>query len=200
MYYDEDDDLYSSCLDEERMNSFGYRNDERLKEVWSGDEVTRICGEAFYCCSNLEWIEVPKSLVEIGKKAFCCCFSLLTMALENVKIIGDGAFSFCSSLNEVDTNKYFPHLEVLGDSVFEGCSMLKKMTLHKSIKQIGNYVFKECGGDSGHFKLSFYGTMDEFRNVKLAKDWNTGSTIEKIVCTDGDLYIRKPKRHYLTSI
>lgn len=196
--YDEDlDSSYSTWLDEERMNNYGYRCDENLKTVEIGDEVTRICAEAFYCCSNLEWIDLPESLIEIGSKAFGYCFSLSSIYIENVKIIEDSAFFYCDNLKEVDTNRFFPHLEILGDSVFEKCSMLKKITLPNSIKQIGNYVFKECGGEYGHFKLSFDGTMEEFRKVNLAKNWNTGSTIEKINCTDGDLYIRKPKKQYL---
>lgn len=196
-----DKDLYETWIEEgEEIHNYRYRGDpfnpENLKAVLDCGKAKKICNRAFYGCSNLEWIEIPNTLLEIESYAFCFCVSLTSMYLNSVRIIGDGAFSYCEELKEVDFG-YNAQLEKLGNGVFKNCIGLNGITLPASIKQIGGYVFEGCGEKKNYFQLKYEGTKNSFRKLKLDRNWNSGSKIEKISCNDGDLYIRIPEKEYL---
>lgn len=189
----DEDLLYGTWVDYEE-DLYRFEGDENLKWVDGCGSITRIIHRAFYGCSNLEWIELPETLIEIESDAFCLCWELDGVSLRKVKTIGDEAFKYCMNLETIDLGD---SLVTLGNSVFEGCEKLNKISLPKTIARIGGCVFKDCGSKNGHFSLLYKGTKNDFRKVILDQNWNSGSTIEKISCVDGDLYIRKPQKEYL---
>lgn len=191
-----DDDFGYSTWVEEEEDLYRFQGDKNLRLIDSCGSITRIPNRAFYGCSHLEWIEIPNTLLEIESDAFCFCDSLTSIYLDSVRIIGDGAFSYCENLKEVDFG-YDAQLEKLGDEVFKKCIGLNSITLPASIKQIGGNVFEGCGEKNRHFQLNYKGAKSNFRKIKLDRNWNSGSTIEKISCSDGDLYIRIPEKEYL---
>lgn len=67
------------------------------------DSVTVLEDGAFESCSNLEYIMIPNSVTTIGNFVFRGSYNLISLLIpESVTSIGWDAFSFCSSLEEID--------------------------------------------------------------------------------------------------
>jgi hypothetical protein len=76
-------------------------------------------------------------------------------------------------------------VESIGESAFSGCTSLTSITIPDSVKSIEAKAFDLC------FSLTdicYRGTMEQWEEITLGEDWNTGSEIEDIHCTDGDFY------------
>ena len=63
-------------------------------------EITAIGDRAFYSCSKLTTVDLPKATI-IGSNAFSVCSSLTTVDLPEATSIAGAAFSSCSSLTTV---------------------------------------------------------------------------------------------------
>ena len=103
--------------------------------------LTKITDKMFYGCAALSTLDLPESVETIGASAFAGCKLLSTLVLpDNVETIGTSAFNGCEAYN-ID---HLPtKLETLGESAFYNSGIVK-ITLPKSIKTMGNSVFKEC--------------------------------------------------------
>ncbi len=85
----------------------------------------------FYGCSNLREITIPAAVTTVEAEAFKGCSSLLNVEFaegSKIEIIGESAFSYCSSLRGVDTDG-------------SEDSVLYVFTLPDSVKSIGEYAF-----------------------------------------------------------
>ena len=97
---------------------------------------------AFFGCSSLETVELPKSLMRIGSNAFSGCKKLVNINIpDNVTQIGPGAFNGCAELASVKLPK---GLHELSNDIFRGCVSLTDIKLHGNIKTIGSYAFSDC--------------------------------------------------------
>ena len=69
-----------------------------------------IGGTAFYSCTDLTSITLPENLEEIGYHAFCNCKNLSTLVINSNIYLDDGIFESCSKLNDFSVgdkcNKY----------------------------------------------------------------------------------------------
>ena len=75
------------------------KNHFAIPEYIKGQQITSIADDAFYGCSSLTNIIIPKSVTSIGEGAFACCRSLTNIVIPNsVTSVGNGAFYNCSSL------------------------------------------------------------------------------------------------------
>ena len=54
------------------------KNKTSLIKMTVGNNVTKICEESFYGCTNLTDVEIPNSVTKIGKNAFWNCNKLIT--------------------------------------------------------------------------------------------------------------------------
>lgn len=59
---------------------------------------------------------------------------------ENVTVIGDEAFSYCSIISITIPDS----VEEIGCGAFLGCSSLLSITIPDSVKEIGDYAFALC--------------------------------------------------------
>ena len=138
---------------------------KELKEIKISDSVSKITESKFADYSNLENVEIPNSVTEIGRYAFVGCSSLKEIKipnsitkiddgvfescinLENVEIpnsvieIGKGTFAGCSNLAEI---KVPDSVTVIGDSAFARCSSLKKITIPDSVVKMEGSIFAGC--------------------------------------------------------
>ena len=116
--------------------------DMQFKSIILGDSVTSICDYMFDgCCSLIEKITLPNSIVSIGKYAFRYA-GLSEITIPNsVTNMGDGAFEWCWKLKSVTLPN---SLTSIGNHAFKSCGNLKSITLPNSLTSIGNSAFNSC--------------------------------------------------------
>ena len=131
-----------------RMNSYSssssipwYEEKDRIRTVIINDGVTSIGSYAFYYCSGLTSIDLPKSLTSIEERAFEDCIRLTSIDLpESLASIGNSAFSG-SGLTSVDLPESLTSIE---ERAFEECIRLTSIDLPESLASIGSYAFYHC--------------------------------------------------------
>ena len=106
--------------------------------------VTSIGEGAFYCCTGLTNIIIPKGVTTIDENAFNYCTGLTSITIpESVTSIGRSAFSGCTGLMGVTILK---NVITIGDYAFHGCTGLTSITIPESVKSIGESAFRGCTG------------------------------------------------------
>ena len=118
--------------------------------------VTSIGNYAFYGCSGLTSVTIPKGVTSIGESAFYNCSGLKSVTIpSSVTSIGDRVFSYCSGLNEILVD-----LENKSYVSFDGILYNKtrtelircpggktgSVTIPSSVTSIGSYAFYNCSG------------------------------------------------------
>nr|WP_301840081.1 leucine-rich repeat domain-containing protein [uncultured Prevotella sp.] len=83
-------------------------------------DITKIGEWAFYECSKLTDIAIPASVTSIGKVAFSGCSGLTSLSIHSgVTSIGGHAFYNCSGLTSIYV--YAEKMPKLGANMFDGC-------------------------------------------------------------------------------
>ena len=99
-----------------------FKNCESLSNITIPitNHITDIGKNAFYYCTSLSSINIPKGATSIKENAFEFCNALLDITIPNgVKYINASAFNGCSSLSTVT----FPNgLESIGNQAFFNCN------------------------------------------------------------------------------
>ena len=118
---------------------FGQSMPKGLKRVKIlGGEIPR---EAFMNFASIENIELPESLSVLPARCFLGCRALKTVrGIDNVRTIGECAFSGCSSLASIE----FARATVVGERAFEYCESLDNVNFHLHLSDIGKAIFDEC--------------------------------------------------------
>ena len=130
---------------------------ETIVSVTVPEGVTRLGGETFCNCVNLERVILPESLISVGGAAFYRCYSLKSIVIpDKVSRISDSAFSGCRSLESVTLGK---KLKMIGENAFYGCDSLKEITVPDSVNEIGDRAL-------GWTSKSYSGTI-MFMNTDL---------------------------------
>lgn len=89
--------------------------------------VTSLDTEAFYGCTNLTSVELPKAMTTIGERAFDGCSKLVGIVIPNaVTTIGSYAFHGCTNM---ETVKIGSAVTNINDYAFYGCSKLLSITV-----------------------------------------------------------------------
>ena len=129
----------------------------QVKNYILGDEITSIGDYAFYNCSRLTSINIPKSLTKIGKYAFSGCSDLKKIIVTDIdawcKIDFGEATSnplyyakrlYSDSDTEI-TEVVFPNgITAVGNYVFYNSTGLKSVTIPSSVTSIGDFAFYNC--------------------------------------------------------
>lgn len=144
-----------------------FENCTSLKNVyfdllsWHSSYLSEIYNRAFANCSSIEKLSLPS--VDIGPYAFDGCINLKEVIIYRnfgagpTLVFETGCFSGCTSLNHI----WFNQPQYIYDDVFSGCINLTQ--------------------------IDFGGTVSEWNNTTKTTNWNRGSSIQKIHCTDGDI-------------
>lgn len=104
--------------------------------------VTAIGAYAFYCCNNLETVNLSDSVTTIGDSAFADCISLTAIKLpSSVTTIEERAFGGCKALTSVELPDSVTHV---GDGAFSGCNNLMSVKIPCNVTSLGGGVFSDC--------------------------------------------------------
>lgn len=137
-----------------------------LRSVHIPEGVANVGDYAFECCSLLQKVYFPYSLLSIGDGAFsgCECLTLADMQ-EGLESIGRGAFLYCVSLVQLELPETLTDLgdfafagcdaltsvrfggdrvTALPDRLFYGCSSLSRLRLSEGVTSVGKRAFSGC--------------------------------------------------------
>ncbi len=102
--------------------------------------LTEIPGFAFYDCTNLAGITIPKGVTIIGDTSFSNT-SLTSITIpDEVTVIRNCAFKGCRNLSSVTIPD---SMETLGTDVFRETS-LKNIVIPDNVKEMGKFLFYGC--------------------------------------------------------
>ncbi len=92
--------------------------------------------------TELESINIPKSVEKIGAYAFSNCQKIQSVKFsKGLKTIGEGAFSGCKNIPSVTIPD---SVTKIGTSAFDDCTGIKSLKLGRSVKSIGRMAFFYC--------------------------------------------------------
>lgn len=119
-----------------------FMNCRGITEINLPPTLNEIWDSGFYGCTSLRSIDIPDSVVYIGKLSFQNCSSLQSVILpENLRDIFMFTFAGCASLKEIE----IPNgVEVISNSVFMDCTSLEHVGLGSKVTMVGSYSFKNC--------------------------------------------------------
>ena len=108
-------------------------------------EGTRLlASSAFSACASLTAIDIPNSVVIIGKAAFRNCSALTSVTIPSgVTSIEDNTFSECTSLSSITLPNTITRI---GDFALSNCSTLVSFDMPSRVQSIGKAAFRECRG------------------------------------------------------
>ena len=86
---------------------------------------------------------IPKTVREIGFSALEECKLTKIIIPDEVTVIGNSSFSYCSALTNINMPE---SLTSIGEIAFRRCSSLTNITIPKSVKTIGSEAFTDCSG------------------------------------------------------
>ena len=98
---------------------------------------------------------------------------------DSVQAIEDSVFEGCTKLMNVVIPK---ETTVIGAYTFKNCSALKSVTIPESMTYIGNDAFEGC---TSLVSVTYEGTVSQWNSAGFRSDWNRGSAITTIKCSDG---------------
>lgn len=123
--------------------------------------VKEIDNHAFYGCSGLTCVTIPKQITDIGNVAFTNCTSISTVnynAIDcNIHVSVNYSYNHGSYVRAVDAGIFYGCTSLaainIGDSVrripswaFVDCENITSIIIPRNIEQIGKGVFYRCNG------------------------------------------------------
>lgn len=103
--------------------------------------VVFIGGDCFEYTDTIETVVIPNNVREIGEGAFSDCLYLKSVEASNIKIVGEGAFARTPRLERVELGG---ELRTIGEGAFNGAHRLEKVDLGGKLQTIGRAAFAEC--------------------------------------------------------
>ena len=123
-------------------------------------------------------INIPNTVKKVGGGCFAGC-SKLESATINTETIGDSCFTECGKLDNVNINA-----KILdGWDHFRSISG-KNVVFGKNVEKLGSRPFYGCNSIT---QVSFLGTIAEWNNIVNKNNIKSGSSITKVICTDGEI-------------
>ncbi len=126
------------------------------------NEGAKIIGErAFGYCSNLAYVSMKESVIEIGINAFdSTAITEFTLGV-NVATFGDYALLYCDKLEKIVLNDLITEIPL---GAFHSCSELKEITIGKKVVKINDNAFYKCEKLE---KVIFNGTVEEWASINF---------------------------------
>lgn len=124
-----------------------------IPNQYDGMPVVRIAERAFYNCENLNSIELPDSITDIGASAFRGCSGLTSIFLpDGLKVISSDCFHGCTDLRSIDIPS---SVQQISERAFYECESLEEIVFPDSLQKIDSTAFRRCSSLSEiHIPLS----------------------------------------------
>ena len=140
---------------------YRYRDDNLSDTTIDIKEGTKsVSTGAFAACRKIVNVTIPYGIERISEKMFLWCYNLKNVSIPD-------------SVKEID------------EHAFEGCKSMTEITLPNSVTSIENGIFYDC---SKLTSVTFKGTKEEWNSISKY-NWNVGSSVQKVICTDGEIEI-----------
>lgn len=137
--------------------------------------VTSVALSAFYNCSSLQSVNLPKAtcvgstFYSSSSSAFYYCYSLVDISIPLVNNLGTQCFYGCSSLQRID----LPSVEGIGLNVFRSCSKLDTVILRNdavvTLSNISSFTSTPIANGTGYI----YVPQALIEQYKVATNWVT---------------------------
>ena len=124
-------------------------------------KITRLPNYAFYK-SDIESINIPSNIKEIGDGAFEFCKNLKSITISNnVTEIGQWAFYDCKNLKTI---KIPNSVTKIGNCMFYGCKNLTSITIPDSVINVWSSAFNGC------YSLNYISIPKHLKGRKFLKE------------------------------
>ncbi|MCD8201525.1 MAG: leucine-rich repeat domain-containing protein [Clostridia bacterium] len=175
-----------------KIGDYAFSGDTAMESLTLSGSLEEIGMWAFYKCP-FETLELPDSLVTMGKYSFNSCNGLTAVEIpSSVVTMNKGVFRSCKSLTSAVIRGNEKEGTSVGSHVFNGCSSLVCVTLAGHISYIGQYTFGSCSSFEyliildtvdkidmfafylcNAFERVYFGGDEESWNKLLDKTYNT---------------------------
>lgn len=183
-----------SSITEIASEAFAYCGSLKKVIFEDGSTLKVIPEGAFKDCFNLIEINLPDSVVSIGKNAFSSCKKLVSIKLpSSLESIGEGAFSDCSSLISIEIPS---SVITIGENIFLGCTKLTEIktnidgafipegwneSWNGSDAEVDNSFGPLVVSEYEGFSLSYNETSDSYTITGLLDKSKTSITIPSMI-------------------
>ncbi|OAV71419.1 hypothetical protein Barb4_00674 [Bacteroidales bacterium Barb4] len=125
-----------------KISNSAFENNSNLILVTLSDYLKSVSSKAFYGCSSLKSIEIPRSVEVLESDCFRSCSALETVTLnKGLKEIRSYAFSNCASLKSIEIPNT---VDIIGEYCFANCFGLETILLPDGLNVIKSHVFDHC--------------------------------------------------------
>lgn len=124
------------------LANYAFRGNTALTSVTLADTISAINYRAFYNCTSLSSVNIPKSWTTAGIEIFRGCKALTSVTVpEGMMALPDSAFYGANGLQSVTLPAT---LTKLGTSVFKECTALQSIEIPSGVTEIPNSAFSGC--------------------------------------------------------
>ena len=121
----------------ERIGNVAFCGVDRIKHITFSQELRYIGEYAFNSVDNLDVLELPDSVTELGKGAFYCCYLKNLKLPQHLRVIPDKCFKYSN----------MEHLEIpssvrkIGSEAFGIFPLCYLLSIPEGVERIGYYSF-----------------------------------------------------------
>lgn len=130
-----------------------------IKEVILPRQIESIGNYAFAGCKNLEQVNIPSNVSEIGEGAFRSCYELTKIELpKKITQIKYGTFSSCERLEDVSIPE---NVSFIGEDAFSYCESFISVVIPETVTTVENSAFYGCGMEKLTIKTDLKNVSEE---------------------------------------
>ena len=119
-----------------------FKENRFVQEITISDGIEFLGEKTFYRCRNLEVVNLPDSIIEMGGNCFSESAIKEIYIPSGLKELPLGAFSSCEELEKVDFSN--SNVEIISQAVFFNCSSLVEVNIPNTVTEIGDGAFGLC--------------------------------------------------------
>jgi len=112
-----------------------------IKKIEIEEGITRIGTASFIYCKNVEEVQFPESVTEVGEDAFQRCYKINFELPSKLERIGEGAFASCNTVLEIELGE---NIAYIGNSAFGGCEKINSVKIYAQYIDFGTNIFYGC--------------------------------------------------------